>query len=194
MADGDTQTNSADGDSGNQDGNSGDLTAEVEKWKSFARKHEADAKKHLKELEKFQAANQTEQEKLLKSARDEGYNSAMSEAKQLFGQKLVAAKFEAAAAGRMEGKAIQALIGGLNVSSYLDDSGEVNTKAITEFVDTIAPPKSNDTGNPDKKDQSQQQVSRLDLGQGNQNGAGNSNTIPIGDDDAIGKMLENLFK
>lgn len=194
MADGDTNPNDNNNGSGNGDANPPDLAAEVEKWKSFARKHEADAKKHLKELEKFQAANQTEQEKLLKAARDEGYNTAMSEAKQMFGQKLVAANFKAAATGRMEGKAIEALIGGLNVSSYLDDSGEVNTKAITEFVDTIAPPKSNDTGNADKKDQSQQQVSRLDLGQGNQNGAGNSNTIPIGDDDAIGKMLENLFK
>jgi hypothetical protein len=177
--------------SGNENGNSPDLAAEVEKWKSFARKHENDAKKHLKELDTIRNANSTEQEKLLKSARDEGYNSGIAEMRHSFGGKLVAATFRASAAGRMEAKAVEALIGGLNVSSYLDDSGEVNSKAIAELVDTIAPAKKENESSDNKKTQ---QTSRLDLGQGNQNGAGNQGNISIGDDDALKNTLEGFFK
>lgn len=190
MPDDGDNTNTNDNSADNGNGNFPDLAAEVEKWKSFARKHETDAKKHQKELEKIQNANSSEQEKLLKSARDEGYNSGIAEMRQSFGSKLVAATFRASAAGRMEGKAIEALIGGLNVSSYLDDSGEVNSKAIAELVDTIAPVKNSNEGS-DKKTQ---QVSRLDLGQGNQNGSGQQSNIPIGDDDALAATLNSFFK
>lgn len=158
--------------------------SELNKWKSMSRKTEADNKKLAKELADLKTKNQTEQEKAIEQARNEGLELGKNELKNLFGSKLVAAEFKVAAAGRMESKAIDALVSGLNVSNFLTEDGEVDTSAITKLVDTVAPKPS------DKKTAD---TNRLDLGQGTRNPSAGNGSLGIGDDDGILNALNSMF-
>ena len=134
-------------------GNGPDLTSEVEKWKSLARKHEKDSKDFRKELDTLKTQSLTEQEKAIAEAKALG----ASEAKSLFGSKLVASEIKVGLAGRIDGEDFDSLIKGLNVNSFLNDDGDVDTEAVAGFVKALLPPESDD----DKK-----KKSNLNLGQG----------------------------
>lgn len=139
-------------------GDATDHKAEAEKWKALARKHEADFKKTARELDGFKQASMSDQEKAVAAAVDAARNEARTETLRTVGSRLVDAEVKAAAAGRAVD--VEALLEGLDRSRFLDDEGEPNVKAITAWVDRIAP-----APQPG-------QTLRVDLGQGNR-GTGN---------------------
>lgn len=123
-----------------------DLAAQLAEWKAEARKHEENAKKAnerakenakaAQELEKLRQQSMTEQEKAMATAETAGYEKARVE----FASKLVDAELRAAAAGRLDAKALNVLLQGLNRAAFLLDDGTVDEKSVREFVDGIAPP------------------------------------------------------
>lgn len=130
-----------------------DLEAEVEKWKSQARKHEDRAKANAaaaKELEQFRKASMTEQERAVAEAKVVGRQEALVEV----GGRLAAAEVRVAAAGRLDSDQLATLLDGIDLARFLTDDGEVDTAKVATFVDGIAPKPTDGTGIP------------LDLGQG----------------------------
>lgn len=117
-------------------GDTTDWKAEAEKWQALSRKNEERAKSNgdaAKELEKLRQASMSDQEKAVAVA----VEAAKAETMRTVGARLVDAEVKAAAAGRTVD--VEALLEGLDRSRFLDDSGEPNTKAITAWVDRIAP-------------------------------------------------------
>lgn len=141
-----------------------DLTAELDKWKAQARKHEERAKANAKaaqELEEFRKQSMTETERAIEQARIEGRQQTLAEV----GSKVAAAEVRAAATGRMSAEQIATLLDGLNLARFVGEDGEVDSAAVAQFVDGIAPPKDDTAPSP------------LDLGQGNRGtGAGPAKT------------------
>lgn len=106
-----------------------DWKAEAEKWQGLARKNEERAKGNAnaaKELEKVRAAAMTEQEKAVAEAEKRGAQSAAVQA----GPRLVRAEFRAAAAGQIEKDALDAYLEDVDLTKFLGDDGEPDTKAI----------------------------------------------------------------
>ena len=119
-------------------GETPDLAAEVEKWKSLARKHEDRAKTYaqsVKELDQLKQASMSDLEKAVAQAKVEG----RTEAAQQFGSKLASAEVRAAAAGRLTDQQVAVLLEGLNLTAFLTEDGEVDRKQVAKFVDGIAP-------------------------------------------------------
>ena len=141
-----------------------DLTAEVDKWKALAKKHEARAKDNAKaaqELEEFRKQSMSETEKAIEQARTEGRREALTEA----GAKIAAAELRAAATGRMTTEQLDTLVEGINLARFVDEDGEVDRDAVVKFVDGIAPPPTEDTTST---------ATALDLGQGTRNAGQNA--------------------
>lgn len=113
-------------------------SAEVEKWKALARKHEtnskanADAAKRLAELEE---STKTETEKAITAARKEGEAAGRAAS----APRLVAAEFKAAAAGRLTGEQLSGFLEDLDLSKYLTADGEVDVERVAKKVDLLAP-------------------------------------------------------
>jgi hypothetical protein len=116
-------------------------------WKHQARKHE-NAYKSLgikdpaelerlrqadQELAQIREAQQTDTEKAVAEAEKRG----RSEAAKQYGEELVKAKFEAAAAGRVPN--IAELVEDLNLSKFLGADGKPDAEAITAAVSRFAP-------------------------------------------------------
>lgn len=115
-----------------------DLTAEVDKWKSLARKNEERAKANASaqaELDKLRDATATEQEKAIAQARQE----ASTEAAKTFGSKLAEAQFRVAAAGRLNGDQLEGLLEVVDLGRFVDDNGDPDIEAITSAVSRVAP-------------------------------------------------------
>ena len=115
-----------------------DLTAEVEKWRSLARKHEERAKTNAKavaELETLRQSQMTDQEKAL----DEARKSARREALLEVGAHLVTAEFRAQAGGRIDPDRLSVLLEDLDMSKYLTEDGQVDTERVAKKVDALAP-------------------------------------------------------
>lgn len=96
----------------------------------------ADYDEVKKQLADVQAANQTESEKAIKAAKEEARQAALAEA----GPRLVAAEFRIALAGRRTAEEVSKLIEDYDLSKYLTDAGEVDTKRVTEKAELLAPP------------------------------------------------------
>lgn len=109
-------------------------------WKAEARKHEKRAKENAKaaeELEKLRAAAMTEQEKAVAAAKAEGHAEAMKAA----GTRLAAAELKSAA--KDKGLNLAKVQEFIRVESFVDDNGDVDTKAIEKAVAAfaeVAPP------------------------------------------------------
>jgi hypothetical protein len=115
-----------------------DLAAEVEKWKTLARKQEERAKSNAsaaKELAELKGSMMSEQEKAIAAAVD----AARSETLGQVGSKLVAAEIKAAAAGRLQPEQLDVLIGNIDARKFLGDDGSVLGDAVKSFVDGFAP-------------------------------------------------------
>lgn len=113
-----------------------DLAAEVEKWKSLARKHEDKAKANsaaAKELEQVKQATMSDLEKAVALARTEARTEALREV----GVARVDDAVRVAAAGRTVD--VDALLEGLDRTRFVGDDGEPNRDAIAAWVDRIAP-------------------------------------------------------
>lgn len=127
-----------------------ETAAELAKWKELARKNEQQAKANLKELDQLKAKSMTDQERAVEAAKIEGRGEALREV----GGKLAEAAIRVAAASRSVD--VDALLEGVDASKFLDENGDPNTKAITAWVDRVAPPV-DDSAKPSPK---------RDLGQG----------------------------
>lgn len=104
-------------------------------WKAEARKWEKRAKENSKaadELDKVRKASMSEQEKAVEVAKAEGRTAAAQE----FGRRLAAAEFRAAIAakGLDLGEALELI----DTTRFVDESGEVDEKAIKAAVAKLA--------------------------------------------------------
>lgn len=128
---------SADAPTGTESTDTGtDTAAELEKWKTAARKHEERAKANAaaaKELEQFKQQAMTDTEKAVETARLEGRTEGAKSASE----RIARAEIRAAAAGRNVD--VVALLEGVDATRFLDDDGEPDTKAINAWMDRIAP-------------------------------------------------------
>lgn len=146
------------------------LKAEKDKWQNLSRETEKKFKDIGKELESFKKKNMDESEMLF----HETSQKARSEAISQFGGKLVKAEFKAAAAGRMSETQLNSLLDNVNVSKFMNDDGDIDEKAISDFVDSIVP-KVEDVKKPEQKN-------LFDMGQGAR-GNGKGEAISLADDD-----------
>jgi multidrug efflux pump subunit AcrA (membrane-fusion protein) len=125
------------------------LLAELDKWKTMARKHEdrakanADAAKRVEalqaELEQFRAASMSEAEKATAKAVKEAEQRARAEALGAVGQRLVRAEFRAQAAGAIPD--LDGVLDDLNLAKFVGADGEPDTAAISAAVKRLTPPK-----------------------------------------------------
>lgn len=120
-------------------------------WKHYARQHEERAKP-FKDLtpEALQAlrdkADQhdalerelmSDKDKAVATARDE----ATAETTAKFAEKLVKAEFKSASAGRLDADRLNAILAPLDLTKFLDKSGDVDEAKVTAYVDSVAPAK-----------------------------------------------------
>ena len=113
-----------------------DLQAEVDKWKALARKHEDKSKANAKaqqELERLRQESMTEQELAVVAARQQARSEVLAE----LGEARVSDSFRVAAAGRDID--IDALLEGVNLTSFLDEDGHPDTIKVGDWVERIAP-------------------------------------------------------
>lgn len=96
-------------------------------------------KERAGQWEKFVQESKPEQEKALDQARQEAADAARNEVRSEFGGKLVAAHITAAAAGRLNEGALNALLAGIDKATFLTPTGDVDAARITQFIDGIAP-------------------------------------------------------
>ena len=115
-----------------------DLAKEVEKWKALSRKNQERATANseaAKKLAEIEDANKTEQEKLIAEAVKATRGEVLSEV----GQKLAAAKIEAALTGIVPDPS--SVVEDLNLGKYLTEDGDVDVdavKALREKFSSIA--------------------------------------------------------
>jgi hypothetical protein len=124
-------------ETGKPDTGGPDLTAELEKWKALARKHEGTAKANAdaaKRLAEIEAANASDLEKAVKAARDEG----RAEVQTAANTRLITAEARALAAEMQFRKPAHAvrLIDLAEVT--VDDAGEVDAAAVRKLLDDLA--------------------------------------------------------
>lgn len=125
------------------------LLAELEKWKTLARKHEdrsktnSEAAKQVEalkaELEQFRQASMSETERALAKATKDAEARGRAEALTAVGQRLVKAEFKALAAGAIPD--LDGVLDDLNLAKFIGQDGEPDTKAIEAAVKRLTPPK-----------------------------------------------------
>ena len=116
--------------------------AEALKWREHSRKMEARAKENAsaaKELEKVRRQAMSDQERAVAEAVDAARADAVAETTRRLGVRLVDAELRAAAAGRLSGEQLDTLAAGLNVASFLTETGDVDRDAVRRFVNGLAP-------------------------------------------------------
>lgn len=136
------------------------LLAEVEKWKSLARKHEDRAKQNAsaaKELETAKTAAMSDQEKAVAAAAATARAEVLAEV----GSTLVDAQVKASAAGRAID--VDALLEGLDRSRFLTEDGQPDADAIGKWIDRIAPAEPKEPVRPGFPDLGQGQRGRQDM-------------------------------
>lgn len=101
-----------------------------------------DLKKAKQRLDEIEAANASDLEKAVKTARDEGEATGRAAAVKELAPQLVAAQFQIAAGSRMTAEQVSELLEDLDTSKYLTETGEVDTARVTKKVDALAPEQS----------------------------------------------------
>jgi hypothetical protein len=113
-------------------------------WRAMARKHEKmvkdradydDLKREAAEAKRLRKERETEAERQIREAREQARAEAFAE----LTPRLVMARFEAAAAGRIDPDRIAVLTEDIDLSRYLNDDGTVNVEKVTAKVDAWAP-------------------------------------------------------
>jgi hypothetical protein len=114
-------------------------------WKHYSRQHEATAKARADydaikakadELDQYKAANATEHEKAVKAAAD----AARAQALQETTPRLVAAEFRAATAGRLTPEQLASALEPLDMSKFLDPTGNVDTAKVATHAALLGAP------------------------------------------------------
>ncbi len=113
-----------------------DLSAEVEKWKAMARKHENEAKKHATRLNEIEAANQSEQEKVLAAARKEAEEATRAEISATMNRRIVRAEVKAVAGGLLADPEDAVRLLDLDEFS-VDEDGDVNPDSVKKALDDL---------------------------------------------------------
>lgn len=110
--------------------------AEIDKWQKNSRKNEQRAKDNAaaaKELAEFKKQAMTDTERAIAEATE----TVRAETIRTMGARLVAAEFRAATAGT--GVDVDVLLEGVDPGRFVADDGEVDTKAISAFVERLVP-------------------------------------------------------
>lgn len=119
-------------------------TQQVAYWQHQARKHEtasksrADYESVVAERDALKQATQTDAEKAIDQARREASDAATAAARAHFAGQLVAAKLEAALAGKIPAEKIASQVEFLDHSKFLTDAGEVDTDKVTQYAAGIS--------------------------------------------------------
>ncbi|WP_157099363.1 hypothetical protein [Microbispora sp. ATCC PTA-5024] len=95
-----------------------------------------DVKAKADKFDELQAAQQTELERAVAKAREEGATQGRTEVLSTVGQRLVKAEFKAEAAGKV--KDLDAVLEDLNLAKFLTEDGEPDSKAIKAAVARLA--------------------------------------------------------
>ena len=95
-----------------------------------------DLKRKAAELDKVKRDQESETEKAVRVAREEGLAAGRAEVRP----GLVGAEFRAAAAGRIDAERLATLTEDIDMSRYLLDSGDVDVEKVAKKVDAWAPP------------------------------------------------------
>ncbi|WP_436776041.1 hypothetical protein [Yinghuangia sp. YIM S09857] len=146
------------------------LTADRDKWKTLARKHEKDAKARAKELEDLRTENLSDAEKAIETARTEGRTAALAEV----GSRLAGAELRAQAA--TAGVDLPDLTY-VNLATFLTEAGEVDSAAVAKFVKSLNKAATEPT----------EPAFAQDLGLGRQNAAG-----PVMDPQKLAAMVAEV--
>lgn len=113
-------------------------------WKHYSRQHEATAKaradydvqaEKARKFDEMQAANATEQEKAVQAAAAQARAEALKEATP----RLVTAEFRAATAGRLTPEQLAAALEPLDMSKFLDATGNVDATKVATHAALLAP-------------------------------------------------------
>jgi flagellar biosynthesis/type III secretory pathway protein FliH len=113
-----------------------DLTAEVEKWKSLARKHEAEAKSGkdaAKRLSEIEEANKSETEKAIAAARREAEESVRAEVRR----ERVLDRIEVLAAKDFADAEDARLRLGARADEFVGKEGEIDPQAISAALSQL---------------------------------------------------------
>lgn len=115
-----------------------DLAAELDKWKTQARKNEERAKANAnaaKELEALRASTMSDTEKAIAEAEARGRSAATAE----LAVELVDAALKVAAGSRLTPEQLEVLTSGLDRTKFLGENGKVDAASVATFIDGIAP-------------------------------------------------------
>lgn len=121
--------------------------ADTTDWKAEARKWEQRAKDNQKAAKDFEAqrkAAMTEADRAVLEAEERGRTAALTS----FGQRLVRTEFIAEAAKRNPGYDASAILDDLNLTRYIGEDGEPDSKAIVKAAQRLIPEASSDPGPP----------------------------------------------
>lgn len=118
---------------------------QVAYWQHQARKHEGTSKARADyeaikaERDQLKTANQSDAEKAVEQAKKDAAAAAKTEARNEFAPKLVAAKLEAALAGKLSADKIAEHVEFLDHAKFLTDTGEVDTDKVKNYAAGLAP-------------------------------------------------------
>jgi len=113
------------------------------------------------QLEQLRQSSMSDQEKAVSKAREDGKAEARQSVLKEVGGRLVDAHLTAALAGRMDDEQRSALLDGLDRTRFLTGDGDVDVKALTAWVDRVAPVQA---GRPPLPDRSQGRGSEKKVG------------------------------
>jgi hypothetical protein len=107
----------------------------VKKLRAEAAKHRTEARAATAELEKQRQASMSEAEKAVAEAEQRGRQSAVNE----FGKRLAQTEFRAAAASRNPGFDPAAALEFVDLTKFIGEDGEPDSKAIAKAVERLIP-------------------------------------------------------
>jgi phage-related minor tail protein len=112
----------------------------ISKANAEAAKYRKELRTAQTELEKVRKAGLSEQEKAVTEAEQRGAQNAAAKV----GARLVRAEFRAAAAGQVDKDTLSAYLEDVDLSKFLDDDGEPDTKAIEARIKRLGGGKATD--------------------------------------------------
>lgn len=126
----DTKPNGDDDDTGDDEDDepSGD---ELAKWKALSRKNEKAAKQAQRELDRLKQSTQTDAERAVEAAKEEGRKEALAKATE----KVVKSEIKAAATGKLANPGLALKL--LDRDDFVDDDGEIDERALKRAIDDL---------------------------------------------------------
>jgi hypothetical protein len=129
-----------------------DWQAEAAKFRDLARKHEQQAKENVaaaKELGRVRREAMSEQERAVSEAVERARAETAAEVTIRLGGRLVDAAIRLAVGDRLGADQVTALLERVDLSSFLTETGDVDTGSVTRWAESIAPESKPSTAFPD---------------------------------------------